>query len=348
MKKYWSSRAAALTPYTAGEQPKQKLVKLNTNENAYPQSPKVREAVLGQIDKLRLYPNPNADLLRTAIAQREGLDISQVFCANGSDEALGFAYMAFFDEGSAVCVPDVTYSFYPVWAKLNNISLDVVPLKADFSIDVNGMLGAENVVIANPNAPTGIALPLCELEQIIRSARGVCIVDEAYVAFGGQSAAPLVNKYDNLVIVRTFSKSHSLAGLRTGYVLANENLVDALFTVKDSFNSYPLDALAQAGAQAALEDEAYYRGITEKIVDTRQSTVAELEKRGIWVLPSSANFIYADFGERAKDVFLKLRENGVLVRYFEGERTRRFLRITIGTDSDMQLFFEALARAADE
>jgi len=342
MKKYWSDKAASLTPYTAGEQPKEKLIKLNTNENAFPPSPRVGEAISARIPALRLYPNPNSDGLCAAIARREGLRPGQVFCANGSDEALALCFLAFYNQDGCVKTPDVTYSFYPVWADLFSLRLEAVPLRGDYTVDIPAMESSGGVVLPNPNAPTGIALSLSEIETIVRHTKGVCLVDEAYIAFGGQSAVSLLDKYDNLAIVRTLSKSHSLAGLRVGYVLASENLIDALRTVKDSFNSYPVDTLAQAGAIAALEDESYYAQTTKTIVKTREYTAAALQEMGLRVLPSSANFLFVHCGPRAEQLFEQLYLKGVLVRYFRGPRTGEFLRVTIGLREDMDCFLEAM------
>ncbi|HBU11418.1 MAG TPA: histidinol-phosphate transaminase [Clostridiales bacterium] len=341
MKKYWSEKARGLTPYTAGEQPKRQCIKLNTNENAYGPSPTVLSAITEAARSLRLYPAPDSGGLRQAAAACHGVTEGQVFCANGSDEALAFCFQAFFDPSVPVKTMDVTYSFYPVWAKLFGLTLEEIPLLPDFTADVAGLSGGGSVVIANPNAPTGIALPLAQVEEIVKRTSGIVIVDEAYAAFGAQSAVPLIARYDNLVVVRTLSKSHSLAGLRVGYVLAHENLISALNTIKDSFNSYPLDRLAQAGAAAALSDTAYYEAATAKIIATREYTVAEFEKRGFTVLPSSANFIFVRFMD-AEGTAAALRSHGILVRYFPGGRTKDFLRVTIGTAEQMNELFTAL------
>lgn len=338
MKKYWSQKAASLVPYIAGEQPKEKLIKLNTNENAFPPSPQVARAVLENLDHLQLYPNPNADSLRESIAKKEALPSDCVFCSNGSDEALALCFMAFFDPGTPINVPDVTYSFYSVWADLFDLTLHHIPLKEDFSIDVPSMKGAKGVVLANPNAPTGIALPLAQIEELVASTDGICIIDEAYVAFGAESARPLLDRHDNVVIVRTLSKSHSLAGMRVGYVLASPELICALTTVKDSFNSYPLDTLAQAAAIAALQDTEYYDKITSEIIKTREYTVQKLKEMGLFALPSSANFLFVDCKGKAEEVFDALRNHGILVRYFPKGRTQPYLRITIGTMEEMKQF----------
>lgn len=357
MKEYWSEKAKSLKPYTAGEQPKEKLIKLNTNENAYPPSPKVAEAIAGATERLRLYPDPNADELRAAIAHYHNVAPSQVFCANGSDEALALCFAAFFAGGPqdghpggwfpnasvayGVKVPDVTYSFYPVWAKLFDVPLDVVPLLDDYTVDVERMCGGAGVVLANPNAPTGVALSVTGLLELIEHTNGVALIDEAYAPFCGTSAIPFVQDHDNLVVVRTLSKGHSLAGLRVGYVIADENLIAALNTVKDSFNSYPVDALAQAGAIAAIKDEAYYEKTALDIIDTRIYVIGELWKLGVSCLPSEANFLFVRFKD-APGMMRALRERGVLVRHFDGPRTKDFLRVTIGTREEMDAFIMAV------
>lgn len=357
MKTLWSDKAKSLKPYTAGEQPKEKLVKLNTNENAYPPSPKVAQAIMQAAADLRLYPSPDSDALREEIARHHGVSPSQVFCSNGSDEALALCFAAFFQNICAgdsswfpnVAAPfklrtlDVTYSFYPVWADLFDIPLDIVPLKDDFSVDVPRMCGARGVILANPNAPTGVALPLSDIELIAQKTEGVFVVDEAYAAFGAKSAIPLVSKYRNIAVVRTLSKSHALAGLRVGYVIADADLIRALCTIKDSFNSYPLDRLAQAGAAAAVCDTEYYEKTVNKIMDTRTDTIGALYAMGVKCLPSRANFLFMKCDTvPAKEVFQRLREKGVLVRWFDGKRTKDYLRVTIGTPEEMQMFLTAL------
>ena len=340
MKTLWSKKARALTPYVAGEQPKlDNIVKLNTNENAYPPSPKVFEAIHA-VRALQKYPPPDADAFRAAAAAFCGVGERNVFCANGSDEALALCFQAFFDPDEPVACPEVTYSFYRVCAQLYDIPLYSVPLKADWTIDVQAMCGCRNAVFANPNAPTGCVMSLEEIEQIARSTPGVVIVDEAYIAFGGKTALPLLDRHENIVIVRTLSKSHALAGMRAGYVVAHEQLICALQTVKDSFNSYPIDSVAQAAAAAALADRAYYEKTAGKIVATRERTVRALTEMGAEVLPSGANFIFVRCAD-AKKTFLQLRERGIIVRYFDSVLTRDFLRVTIGTDEQMERFLAA-------
>ncbi len=347
MEKYWSRKAASLTPYTAGEQPKiNNLIKLNTNENAYPPSPKVLQAIRAAVGAdLRKYPPLYMDGLRDAAARETGLAAENIFCSNGSDEALALCFLAFFDPGEPVLTPDITYSFYPVWADLFDISLTEVPLNEDFTVPVSKMTGGRGgAVIANPNAPTGIALSAGEVEEIIKGSKGVVIVDEAYIAFGGESVMRLVDKYDNLAVVRTLSKSHSLAGLRVGYVAASPGLIRALMAVRDSFNSYPVDSLAQAGGAAALADGAYYKEQNAKIIQAREYTAAALRKMGVFVLPSAANFIFIKPKVPARDVFTRLREAGIVVRWFDRPRISGYLRVSIGTMEEMECFITEMKR----
>lgn len=347
MKKYWSRKASTLLPYTAGEQPKIKnLIKLNTNENAYPPSSgtlrAIREAAGAD---LRKYPPLAMDALTGAAAKAGGLAPENIFCSNGSDEALALCFLAFFDPGRPVLTMDVTYSFYPVWAKLFDITLKEVPLNGDFTVPLEKMAGAEGgVVLANPNAPTGIALSAGEVEEIVRQNDCVVIVDEAYFGFGAQSVLPLVKKYGNLAVVRTLSKSHSLAGLRVGYVAASPDLIAALASVRDSFNSYPIDSLAQAGGAAALADGAYYKANNEKIIKTREYTANALLQMGVAVLPSEANFIFIKPPVAAETVFNKLREKGIVVRWFNKERISGYLRVSIGTMEEMECFIGEMKR----
>lgn len=347
MKKYWSRKASTLEPYTAGEQPKIKnLIKLNTNENAYPPSPLAVSAI-GEAAgaDLRKYPPMAMDALAEAAAKAGGLARENIFCSNGSDEALALCFLAFFDPGKPVLTMDVTYSFYPVWAKLFDITLKEVPLRSDFTVPVSKMTGAEGgVVLANPNAPTGIALLAEEVEEIVRQNDCVVIVDEAYFGFGAQSVLPLVKNYDNLAVVRTLSKTHSLAGLRVGYVAAAPDLIAALAAVRDSFNSYPVDSLAQAGGAAALGDAAYYKENNEKIIKTREYTANALLEMSAEVLPSKANFLFVRPPVPAETVFKKLREKGIVVRWFNKERISGYLRISIGTMEEMECFIREMKR----
>ncbi len=344
LNKYWSRKANSIDPYTAGEQPKIKnIIKLNTNENAFPPSPAVLEAIAGAVADLRKYPPPGADALAAAAAQDAGLLPENIFCANGSDEALALSFLAFFDPGKPVFTPDITYSFYSVWADLFDLTINKIPLQDDFTVCAEEMAGAPGgVVLANPNAPTGIALSAAEVEKIISANSGVVIIDEAYVAFGAESVINLVPKYDNLVVIRTLSKSHALAGLRVGYAAADKNLIGALMAVKDSFNSYPVDALAQAGGAAALLDREYYAKITAEIIATREFTAEALRDLGVQVLPSSSNFLFIRPQVPAETVFHSLREKGIVVRWFNKEKINEFLRVSIGTMEEMKCFIREM------
>ncbi len=346
---YWSRKAQALTPYVAGEQPKEHMIKLNTNENAYPPSPAVSEAVAEIAHYLRKYPAPDALPLREAVAEAFGVRSSQVFCGNGSDEVLAMCFLAFFaGMEEPVRTADITYSFYPVWADLFDATLERIPLLADYTVNIPAMCGAAGVILANPNAPTAIALSLEEVEQIVRETKGVCVIDEAYWGFGAQSAVELVEKYPNLVVVHTLSKSHSLAGLRVGFAIAQENMIGALETVKDSFNSYPVDMLAQAGACAAIEDTAYFEETSAKICAIRDWTAHELREMGYRVLPSAANFIFVQCANAA-ETYAALREKKILVRYFgDDPRTQDFLRVTIGNKEEMTAFLEAMEELKED
>lgn len=357
MKKYWGSIAKSLTPYQSGEQPKEKMIKLNTNENAYPPSPKVKEAVDNLSVNLRLYPNADSDDLRKEIAKYHHVLPEQVFCADGSDEVLAYCYAAFYygmNEASdshgfsaevenCIKFPDVTYSFYPVWAQFFSVPVKIVPLLDDFTVDVPNMCGAKGVVLANPNAPTAIELPISSIEKILRKTHGIVIVDEAYANFGAKSAIPLLMLHKNLCVVRTLSKTHSLAGLRVGYAIADRNLISALETVKNSFNSYPLSTLQQLGAIAALRDKKYYEDVSFGIAETRAYFVEELWKMGINCLPSKANFVFAEFvNPTGAQVQAALKERGILVRRFDQERIKNYLRITIGTQEEMTVVVQTL------
>lgn len=345
---YESELALRLTPYTAGEQPRgRRFIKLNTNENPYPPSPRVAEALAGLTDNLRLYPDMESTALREAIAQVNGVAPSQVFCGNGSDEVLAFSFAAFF-AGKRVVAPDVTYSFYPVYAKLFGADYGTAPLREDFTVDAARLMRDCPVVLANPNAPTGLFLPISEIRRLAEHCRAhdaVLLVDEAYAAFAPETAAPLLAEWDNLLIVRTFSKSHALAGMRVGYAMGSPRLIDALRRVRDSFNSYPVDMLAQAAARAATLDTAYTAEKTRLVIEAREKCRARLTAAGIDVLPSATNFLFVRAAEDdAAPAQLALREEGILVRHFASGRLKPWLRVTVGTAEDMEIVTEALVR----
>ena len=353
MSSYWNERIKNLSPYVPGEQPKDRqFIKLNTNENPYPPSPKVIEAIKNAADdRLRLYPDPECTDFRKAIAQRYGVKLEQVFAGNGSDEILAFAFGAFFESENKSCCdkalpvlfPDITYSFYPVYANLWNIPYNLVPLQDNFSIKVSDYkTPSGGAILPNPNAPTGIALSLDEvlsIAEFMESQKKVFIVDEAYIAFGTQSAISYIKKFPNLLVVHTLSKSASLAGLRAGFAVGDEKLIEGLCRIRDSFNSYTLDRLALAGAKAAIEDASYYEDMNKKVADTRERTVKVLTELGFTILPSSANFVFIKHSKTSgAQLFAKLREGGVLVRHFNKNRIADFLRISIGTDDEMDKF----------
>ncbi|MFK3796456.1 histidinol-phosphate transaminase [Pseudomonas sp. NPDC088444] len=347
MSKFWSPFVRDLVPYVPGEQPKlTKLVKLNTNENPYGPSPKAIEAMRAEVnDNLRLYPDPNSDLLKQAVARYYGVETSHVFLGNGSDEVLAHAYHAFFLREKPLLFPDISYSFYPVYCGLYGVEYEAVPLDAQFQIrveDYNRPNGG--IIFPNPNAPTGCLLALEAVEQILQAnPESVVIVDEAYIDFGGESAIALVGRYPNLLVTQTLSKSRSLAGLRVGLAVGHPDLIEALERVKNSFNSYPLDRMAIVGAAAAFDDREYFEKTCNLVIDSREKLVEQLEGKGFEVLPSAANFIFARHPKHdAAGLAAKVREQGVIVRHFRQERIAQFLRITIGTPEQNQALVEAL------
>ncbi|MDO3670363.1 histidinol-phosphate transaminase [Acinetobacter baumannii] len=338
--RFWSPEVRELEPYVPGEQPKiQNLLKLNTNENPYPPSPKVVEAVQAvlheQADALRLYPDPDATALKQAIAKQQNIDVSQVFVGNGSDEVLAHIFKAFFLQDEPILYPDITYSFYPVYSQFFGTKTKEIPLNENFEIDVRDYTQPNGgVIITNPNAPTSIALSLAEIEQVLQANPDrVVVIDEAYVDFGAESAVSLINRYENLVVCQTTSKSRSLAGLRVGFAIAQSHLIAALEAVKNSFNSYPIDRFAIAAAVASFEDQAYFEEQCQKVITSREKLVRDLTELGFNVLPSKANFIFATHSQHdARQLAQKLREQGIIVRYFNKPRINQFLRITVGTD----------------
>lgn len=347
MSKFWSPFVKELVPYVPGEQPKlAKLVKLNTNENPYGPSPKVIAAIQAELnDTLRLYPDPNADRLKQTIAEYHGVKASRVFVGNGSDEVLAHAFHALFQHGKPLLFPDVTYSFYPVYCGLYGIESEVLPLDEQFQIRVEDYARPNGgIIFPNPNAPTGCLLPLDAIERLLQaSPDSVVLVDEAYVDFGGETAISLVNRYPNLLVAQTLSKSRSLAGLRVGFAVGHEDLIEALERVKNSFNSYPLDRLALTGAVASFEDQAYFEQTCNAVIHSREKLVAELKTLGFDVLPSAANFIFARHPQRdGAELAAALREEGVIVRHFKQQRINQFLRISIGTDEQNQALLDAL------
>ena len=348
MKEFWSGRIREMTSYVPGEQPRgQTFIKLNTNECPYPPSPRALEAVRAAAgDSLRLYPDPECLELRQTIARRYRLSENQVFMGNGSDEVLAFAFQAFFDPEREIVFPRVSYSFYPVYARYFGLRYRQVPMKDDLSVDLDAMMGDNGgVVIPNPNAPTGMALPLERIEALLRAnPEAVVIVDEAYVDFGADSAVPLIRDYPNLLVVQTASKSRALAGLRVGWALGSSNLIDGLRCVRDCINSYTVDRVAAAGLKGAMEDEGYFQSVRGRVMATRDRTSQRLAELGFSVLPSRANFLFVSRpGVSGAALQAGLRERSILVRRWDDPLIADWLRITVGTDGDMDALLAALA-----
>lgn len=353
MSRFWSARVHELVPYVPGEQPKiSNLVKLNTNEHPFGPSPKALTAMQAALnDDLRLYPDPSADALRQTIADYYGLaaqggDKSWVFVGNGSDEVLAHAFHGLFQHDKPLLFPDISYSFYPVYAQLYGIAYETVPLTGTFAINPNDYSRANGgVIFPNPNAPTGCVLALDAIEQILQANRDVVVlVDEAYIDFGGESAVALVGRYDNLLITQTLSKSRALAGLRVGLAIGQPHLIEALERIKNSFNSYPLGRVALAGAQAAFEDQTYFDSMQQMVIMQRDSLTAKLERLGFDVLPSGANFVFAQHPKHSgSDLAQALRDRAVVVRHFNKPRIDNFLRITVGTPDQHAALIDALS-----
>jgi histidinol-phosphate aminotransferase len=347
MSKFWSPFVKDLVPYVPGEQPTlANLVKLNTNENPYGPSPMAITAMQAELnDNLRLYPDPNGERLKRAVADYYGVQPAQVFVGNGSDEVLAHAFHGLFQHDKPLLFPDVSYSFYPVYCGLYGIAHETVALDEQFQIDVadydrpNG-----GIIFPNPNAPTGCLLPLEAIERLLQAnPDSVVLVDEAYIDFGGASAISLVDRYPNLLVTQTLSKSRSLAGLRVGLAVGHPDLIEALERIKNSFNSYPLDRVAIAGASAAFEDRAYFKQRCQQVIVSREAVASTMRELGFEVLPSAANFIFARHPQRdAAELAAGLREQGVIVRHFQQPRISQFLRITIGAPEQNQALLDAL------
>jgi histidinol-phosphate aminotransferase len=348
MSRYWSQTVKNIKPYVPGEQPKdRKYIKLNTNENPYPPSAKAILAIKNAAnDTLRLYPDPSGDELRDTIASHFGLKRDNIFIGNGSDELLAFSFPAFFEPaGLPVLFAEITYSFYPVYASLFNTNYRLVPVDSEFNVPLDGYFQDNGgILIANPNAPSGIGIPLKDIEKILkRNANSVVILDEAYIDFGGQSAVGLISRYPNLLVIRTLSKSYSLAGLRVGFALGNEALIEGIVRIKDSINSYTVDRLAQAGAREAIKDDAYFQETRLKIINTRERVSATLQRSGFQVIPSQANFIFVSNRKYpGRVLFQSLRDKGILVRYFDKPKIDNFIRVSIGTDEEMDRFLDVI------
>ncbi|MFM0020389.1 histidinol-phosphate transaminase [Paraburkholderia azotifigens] len=350
MSRYWSDIVHRLTPYVPGEQPAlAHPVKLNTNENPYPPSPAVVSAIRSELgetaESLRRYPDPTARMLRETVAAHHGLKVDQVFAGNGSDEVLATVFQALLKHEQPILYPDVTYSFYPTYARLYDVAYRTIPLDDAFQIRIDDYSQPNGgILFPNPNAPTGHALPLSDIERLVASnPDSVVVIDEAYVDFGAQSAISLIGKYPNLLVVHTTSKSRSLAGMRVGFAFGDAALIDALNRVKDSFNSYPLDRLAQAAATAAYQDDAWFRECTGKVIASRERLTAQLTALGFEMVPSSANFVFARHGGYdAATLAAQLREKEIFVRHFKLPRIDQHLRISIGTDAECDTLLDAL------
>ena len=353
MSKFWNDKIKEIEPYVPGEQPKdKKYIKLNTNENPYSPSEKVIEKIKSMnLEDLKLYPDPDVSELRKVIAEYfskkidERITKEQIFVGNGSDEVLALIFMTFFNKGDKVYYPDITYSFYPVYADLFDLKEVKIPLNENFEIEIDKYFGVDgHIIITNPNAPTSIALKLNEIEKIVKNnPTQLIVIDEAYVDFGAESSVKLVNKYDNVLVVQTFSKSRSFAGMRLGYAIGSENIIEGLNRLKFSFNSYTIDRISIEAGIESFKDDDYFVKTNTKIIETREKTVKKLKELGFKVLNSSANFIFISHNKVfAGDLYKNLKDNGVLVRYFAKDRIDNYLRVTIGTDEDMEIFIEKL------
>jgi histidinol-phosphate aminotransferase len=347
MSRFWSDVVKGLTPYVPGEQPKlANLVKLNTNENPYGPSPRALEAIRTATgESLKLYPDPNAEQLKTAIGKYYAVEARNVFVGNGSDEVLAHIFLALLKHSRPILFPDISYSFYPVYCGLYQVGFETIPLADDFSIRLDDYAKPNGgIIFPNPNAPTGCLVALADIERLLQTnPDSVVVIDEAYVDFGGKSAIPLTARYPNLLVVQTLSKSRSLAGLRVGFAVGHADLIEALERVKNSFNSYPLDRLAIAGAVAAFEDREYFEQTCKAVIATREKLVGELKALGFEVLPSAANFIFVRHPQHdAQESALALRRRSIIVRHFKLPRIEQFLRITVGTDEQCGALVAAL------
>lgn len=343
MSRFLSQKLAELEAYVPGEQPKDKrYIKLNTNESPYPPPKSVTDSIgKAEIEDLRLYSDPECTALKSAIAKQYGVNTKNIFISNGSDEVLNFSFMAYGDKGAVF--PDITYGFYSVFADLYGINTEIVPLRDDFTVDINAYCGKNSlVVLANPNAPTGIALELFEIEKIVSSNPDcIVIIDEAYVDFGAESAIKLTEKYSNLLVVQTYSKSRSMAGARLGFAFASEQIIEDLEKIKYSTNPYNINRITQIAGAAALNNQAYFDGNCRKIAETREYVKKELIKLGFTVTDSKANFLFAKSDKiGGKELYLSLKERGILIRHFENERIKDFNRITVGSREEMEIFLK--------
>ncbi len=348
MTKFASERLKKLVPYVPGEQPTGRVyTKLNTNESPFPPSEKAQKLAVQAAAELNLYPDPTARTITEQLAENLGLSFDELLLTNGSDEILNFAFMAFCDEKTGAAFPDITYGFYPVFAQLNGIDYMEIPLKEDFTIDITDYFSlGKTIFIANPNAPTGIALSTAEIEEILKhNTDNIVVIDEAYVDFGGESCIPLIRKYNNLLVTQTFSKSRSMAGARLGFGAASPELINELNTIKYSTNPYNINKMTMAAGLGTLMDEEYTRNNCTEIIKNREFTASELKKSGFYMTNSNANFVFAahpriDGGE----LYKKLKDAGILVRHFDKERIMQYNRITIGTKEQMQTLIDAVTQ----
>lgn len=348
MSRFWSDIVHQLDPYVPGEQPKiSNLIKLNTNENPYGPSPKVIEAIQsGTGDSLKLYPDPNSDKLKQSIADYYGLATDQVFVGNGSDEVLAHIFQGLLKQDLPILFPDISYSFYPVYCGLYKIDYETIALDAEFKINPNDYSKPNGgIIFPNPNAPTGRLLALDAIAQIAQqNPNSLVVVDEAYIDFGGESAVKLIDRFDNLLVTQTFSKSRSLAGLRLGMAMGNKDLIEGLERVKNSFNSYPVDRLSELAGVASIQDQDYFLQTCNRIIQTRESLTQSLEEMGFDVIPSAANFVFVRHSQQqAEYIAQQLRERAIIVRYFNKPRINEYLRITIGTEQEVYALVKALA-----
>lgn len=347
MNKFWNEKVKTIEPYIPGEQPQdKKYIKLNTNESPYPPTPKINKILSkNNFDDLRLYPDPDVKDLKNEISKYYKVDIEQIFIGNGSDEILAFSYMAFFNKGDKIYYPNITYSFYSVYSDLFSLDEIKIPLSKDFKVKIEDYKNLDSgMIITNPNAPTSIALGKNEIEEIIKSnPENIVIIDEAYIDFGGESVIDLIKKYDNLLLIQTFSKSRALAGMRLGFAVGNKDLIEGLERIKFSFNSYTINRLSILAGIEAVKDREYFESNMERIIITREKTIKELKKLNFNVLDSKANFLFIShniiYGE---DLYQKLKDEGILVRYFKKELIDNYLRVTIGTDEEMEKFINKI------
>ena len=352
MSRFFSGKYDALIPYTPGEQPKgQTFVKLNTNESPFSPAPLAQQYAKKELDRLQLYSDPQCRDLVAMAAEKLGVAENEILFTNGSDEVLNFAFMAFCDAAHPAVFPDITYGFYSVFAQLNGVPYTEIPLQEDYTIRVEDYLGLnQTIFLANPNAPTGICLPLSEIERILESnPDSVVVIDEAYIDFGGESALKLIPKYDNLLVIQTFSKSRSMAGARLGFSAGNAKLIQDLNTIKYSTNPYNVNRMTMAAGVGALEADGYFRVNCGKIMETREWTTKKLAELGFEVIPSMTNFVFAKHPKfPGRDIYLALREKGILVRHFDKPRLRDYNRITIGSREQMKVFIKAMTEILEE